>query len=99
MPHAPPAQTQRVALADHLVWMMQFLHIHHSGEDRGLWPLVRELNPAAGPLLDAMDADHSGSPPRSSGSPPRQPIIARIRLPENSFHVLSMISNRFCCRI
>ena len=55
----PPAQTQRVALADHLAWMMHFLHIHHSGEDRGLWPLVRELNPAAGPLLDAMDADHT----------------------------------------
>ena len=55
----PPAQTQRVALADHLAWMMDFLHIHHSGEDRGLWPLVRELNPAAGPLLDAMDADHT----------------------------------------
>ena len=55
----PPAQTQRVALADHLAWMMHFLHIHHSGEDRGLWPLVRELNSAAGPLLDAMDADHT----------------------------------------
>ncbi|PBC57556.1 hemerythrin domain-containing protein [Rhodococcus sp. ACPA1] len=55
----PPAQTQRVALADHLVWMMHFLHLHHSGEDRGLWPLVRELNPAAGALLDAMDADHT----------------------------------------
>ncbi len=38
---------------------MQFLHMHHSGEDRGLWPLVRELNPVAGPLLDAMDADHA----------------------------------------
>ncbi|MFZ2172781.1 MAG: hemerythrin domain-containing protein [Rhodococcus sp. (in: high G+C Gram-positive bacteria)] len=55
----PPAQTQRVALADHLVWMMHFLHLHHSGEDAGLWPLVRELNPAAGALLDAMDADHA----------------------------------------
>ena len=55
----PPAQTQRVALADHLVWMMHFLHLHHSGEDRGLWPLVRELNPDAGALLDAMDADHA----------------------------------------
>nr|WP_225858156.1 hemerythrin domain-containing protein [Rhodococcus wratislaviensis] len=55
----PPAQTQRVALADHLVWMMHFLHLHHSGKDRGLWPLVRELNPDAGALLDAMDADHA----------------------------------------
>ena len=55
----PPAPTQRVALADHLAWMMHFLHMHHSGEDRGLWPLVRELNPVAAPLLDAMDADHA----------------------------------------
>ncbi|MFC9552584.1 hemerythrin domain-containing protein [Rhodococcus sp. NPDC056960] len=55
----PPAQPQRVALADHLVWMMHFLHLHHSGEDRGLWPLVREGNPGARALLDAMEADHA----------------------------------------
>ncbi|MDX5453885.1 MAG: hemerythrin domain-containing protein, partial [Rhodococcus sp. (in: high G+C Gram-positive bacteria)] len=47
-----PERTQRVALADHLVWMMQFLHLHHSGEDQGLWPLVRAVNPAAEALLD-----------------------------------------------
>ena len=57
---APPVHAQRVALADHLIWMMQFLHMHHSGEDRGLWPLVCQLNPAARPLLDAMAADHAG---------------------------------------
>ncbi|MDV3207748.1 MAG: hemerythrin domain-containing protein [Rhodococcus ruber] len=54
-----PERTQRVALADHLVWMMQFLHLHHSGEDQGLWPLVRAVNPAAEALLDEMDADHA----------------------------------------
>ena len=42
----------------HLVWMMHFLHIHHTGEDVGLWPLIRAKNPAAGALLDQMDADH-----------------------------------------
>ncbi len=51
--------TQRVALADHIGWMMDFLHHHHSGEDRGLWPLVRTNNPAACELLDRMDADHA----------------------------------------
>ncbi|MGU3585824.1 hemerythrin domain-containing protein [Rhodococcus sp. C26F] len=51
-------RTRRVALADHLVWMMHFLHLHHSGEDGALWPLVRVENPAAGALLDEMDADH-----------------------------------------
>jgi hemerythrin-like domain-containing protein len=50
---------QRIALADHIRWMMDFLHQHHSGEDRGLWPLVRAKNPAAGELLDRMDADHA----------------------------------------
>ncbi|MEE2035259.1 hemerythrin domain-containing protein [Rhodococcus chondri] len=54
-----PGRTQRVALADHLVWMMHFLHLHHRGEDAGLWPLVRELNPAAGALLDVMNTDHA----------------------------------------
>lgn len=54
-----PTSAQRVALADHLAWMMHFLHLHHSGEDDALWPLVRQLNPAAGALLDVMDADHA----------------------------------------
>ena len=50
---------QRVALADHIVWMMDFLHHHHSTEDRGLWPLVRMKNPDARDLLDRMDAEHA----------------------------------------
>jgi hemerythrin HHE cation binding domain-containing protein len=55
-PH--PEGPRRQALADHLLWMMRFLHMHHSGEDAGLWPLIRERNPAAAALLDEMDADH-----------------------------------------
>ena len=55
-PH--PEGRQRRALATHLRWMMHFLHVHHTGEDVGLWPLVRARNPAAGALLDQMDADH-----------------------------------------
>ncbi|MDN5747058.1 MAG: hemerythrin domain-containing protein [Pseudonocardia sp.] len=43
--------------AAHLDWMMAFLH-HHTGEDEGLFPLVREHDPAASALLDDMDADH-----------------------------------------
>jgi hypothetical protein len=31
-----------------VVWMMEFLHGHHTGEDEGLWPPVRERDPAAG---------------------------------------------------
>jgi hemerythrin-like domain-containing protein len=54
-----PGDAQRKALAGHLVWMMDFLHRHHEGEDVGLWPLVRSLDPAAGDLLDRMEQDHA----------------------------------------
>lgn len=53
-----PDGGRRGALADHVLWMMHFLHTHHTGEDVGLWPLIRAKNPAAGPLLDQLDADH-----------------------------------------
>ena len=53
-----PQGRQRQALGEHVVWMMEFLHAHHTGEDEGLWPLVRQQNPAAGALLDSMEADH-----------------------------------------
>ena len=55
----PPPDQQRVAIAAHVRWLMNFLHAHHAGEDQGLWPLVRAHNPAAGDLLDQMDADHA----------------------------------------
>jgi len=55
-PH--PDGPRRQAIADHVLWMMHFLHMHHGGEDAGLWPLIRERNPAAHALLDQMDADH-----------------------------------------
>jgi hypothetical protein len=41
-----PVGRQRRALGEHVVWMMDFLHAHHTSEDIGLWPLVRERNPA-----------------------------------------------------
>ncbi len=53
-----PDDARRRALADHLTWMMHFLHLHHTGEDEGLWPLIRSRNPAAAALLDDMEADH-----------------------------------------
>ena len=54
----PPPRGQQVAIAGHLKWMMSFLHAHHRSEDDGLYPLVRERDPEAAELLDAMDADH-----------------------------------------
>ena len=55
----PPQGRQRRALGEHVTWMMEFLHAHHRGEDLGLWPLVRERNPAAADLLDSLEADHA----------------------------------------
>lgn len=53
-----PAGDQRKALGDHVGWMMSFLHDHHTSEDNGLWPLVRDRRPQAAALLDDMDAAH-----------------------------------------
>ncbi|MDQ3056107.1 MAG: hemerythrin domain-containing protein [Actinomycetota bacterium] len=55
----PPADQQRMAIAAHVGWLMDFLHGHHTGEDQGLWPLVRAHNPAAGDMLGQMDAEHA----------------------------------------
>jgi hemerythrin-like domain-containing protein len=58
-----PRGRQRRALGEHVVWMMEFLHAHHTSEDIGLWPLVRERNPAAGALLDSLEAEHRAISP------------------------------------
>ena len=60
---APPPDSQRKAVAEHLLWMMRFLHHHHTGEDAGLYPMVRERNQAAADLLDAMNSDHDAIAP------------------------------------
>jgi Hemerythrin HHE cation binding domain len=53
-----PQGRQRRALGEHVVWLMEFLHSHHTSEDEGLWPLVRSKNPDAGDLLDSLEAEH-----------------------------------------
>src|SRR5215470_7414447 len=53
-----PGHRQARALAGHVEWMVEFLDAHHSGEDEGLWPLVRGRAPAAAGLLDSLEADH-----------------------------------------
>jgi hypothetical protein len=53
-----PEGRQRRALGEHVAWMMEFLHAHHAGEDEGLRPLVGAQNPAAGALLDSLEAEH-----------------------------------------
>lgn len=63
-----PRGRQRVALGEHVSWMLDFLHGHHSGEDAGLWPLVRQRNPDAGELLDSMEADHARIAPAADAA-------------------------------
>ena len=60
----PLTGERRTALADHVRWLMDFLHHHHTNEDDGLYPLVLEKNPAAGELLAVMNADHDRITPR-----------------------------------
>lgn len=55
---APIDAARTRALGEHLLWMMDMLHHHHSGEDTHVWPEIRRRNPAAGPLIDDMNADH-----------------------------------------
>jgi hypothetical protein len=63
----PTADDQRVAIAGHLGWLMDFLPRHHQSEDDGLYPLVRRRSPAAAGMLDAMDADHHAIGPAMAG--------------------------------
>jgi hypothetical protein len=58
---------RRRALAEHALFMMHFLHVHHSGEDDHLWPAIRSRNPDAAALLDQMDADHRRIAPAITG--------------------------------
>ena len=64
----PPLGRQRVALGEHVSWMLDFLHGHHSGEDQGLWPLVRDRNPGSAELLDSMEADHARIAPAAEAA-------------------------------
>ena len=54
---------RRKALAEHVLWLMQFLHDHHSGEDDGLYPLVVRRNPETTALVEQMDEDHGAITP------------------------------------
>ncbi len=59
----PPDDRQRVAIVEHLEWLMAFLEAHHRSEDLGLYPVVRERAPGEAELLDAMARDHEAVAP------------------------------------
>ncbi len=58
---------RREALAQHAIWLMDFLHHHHTGEDEGLYPLVTRRNPDAVALCEQMDLDHETITPAMEG--------------------------------
>jgi hemerythrin-like domain-containing protein len=62
---AEPAR--RTAIAEHAIWLMDFLHHHHSGEDDGLYPLVVRRTPEAAELVELMDRDHGAIEPAIGG--------------------------------
>ncbi|MGW6694393.1 hemerythrin domain-containing protein [Rhodococcus sp. NPDC054953] len=55
----PPDDDRRVELADHALWMMEFLRHHHEGEDTVLYPRVVEHNPESADLVAQMQRDHA----------------------------------------
>lgn len=53
------SDTRLRAIGTHVVWLMDLLHSHHTGEDEQLFPLIRRNNPDAAALLDDMEAEHA----------------------------------------
>jgi hypothetical protein len=51
-------EKRRTGIADHIGWLLHTLHLHHHGEDIGLYPVVLRNDPATRELVDDMDGDH-----------------------------------------
>ena len=46
------------AIEAQIATMVRSLHNHHHGEDTRMWPHLRERDPAAAVVLDALEAEH-----------------------------------------
>ncbi|TDE03077.1 hemerythrin domain-containing protein [Jiangella asiatica] len=56
---ASPSDTIQVgAIADHLAFMLDGLHIHHTTEDDHVWPLVQERAGIDAPMATRMEQQH-----------------------------------------
>src|SRR5262245_45388134 len=42
----------------HCLHYCRFVHAHHSLEDVHLFPIIRRSDPALGPVVDRLEADH-----------------------------------------
>ncbi len=49
---------RRTGLAEHVLWLMHTLQVHHHGEDIGLYPMVLRNDPGTRELVEDMDRDH-----------------------------------------
>ncbi|RBY84232.1 hemerythrin domain-containing protein [Blastococcus sp. TF02A-26] len=58
----PDDRARWALLARRYALFAGILHKHHSGEDRGMWPLLAERG-ADRTVLDALEADHAGIDP------------------------------------
>lgn len=58
----PDGDANQVAtVADHVTWMVTFLHAHHEGEDQFVWPRLLERIPTKiDPLILTMEDQHAG---------------------------------------
>jgi hemerythrin-like domain-containing protein len=54
-------RAQVAIVADHVTWMVAFLHGHHEGEDMLVWPRLVERCPTeTEPLIFTMESQHHG---------------------------------------
>ena len=84
-----PDGARRRAIGDHLLAMLHFLHVHHRGEDAGLWPMVQRKGPSTVALLERMERDHEQIAPAisaleeaadayGSGALDREPLLSAL---------------------
>lgn len=55
---AARSQARAALIAAHAREMLDFLHVHHTGEDELLWPVLRRRVSLDGGLIDRMEAQH-----------------------------------------
>jgi hemerythrin-like domain-containing protein len=54
-------RAQAALVADHVAWMVTFLHTHHETEDRLVWPVLLNRAPArSDAVIHTMQAQHLG---------------------------------------
>ncbi|MTD15002.1 hypothetical protein GIS00_13745 [Nakamurella sp. YIM 132087] len=54
----PTSLRRRVAMIEHLRWMLEQLHHHHEAEDEIIWPVVLRHHPDLESLSEQMEAEH-----------------------------------------